>query len=142
MRIQQDNHGILGTNHQGRTIVDGPSQTKRDQRLAGTNHSQTSQGFLRIWKLLLMIHTKILRTGTTVKQLTEKRHTIRLDSSMPRIIPYLEEEIHRGTSPYDAGSLPNFPNQVRCIKIRIRSSTYANGLEQRQTPSGIYVKNV
>ena len=76
MRIQQDDHGILGTNHQGRTTIDGPSQTKRDQRLAGTNHSQTSQGFFRIWKFLPTIHMKILRTGITVKQSTEKGHAI------------------------------------------------------------------
>ena len=31
MQIQQNNHGILGTNYQRRTAIDGPSQTKRDQ---------------------------------------------------------------------------------------------------------------
>ena len=118
MRIQQDDHGILGTNHQGRTTIDGPSQTKRDQRLASTNHSQTSQGFLRIWKFLPTIHTKILQTGTPIKQPTKERHTIRLDTGMLRIIRYPEEEIHQRTSPHDAGSLPNFPNQVGRIKIR------------------------
>ena len=57
-----------------------------------------------------MIHMKIFQTGTPIKQFTEERHAIRLDPGMPRIIQYLEEEIHQGTSPYDAGSLLNFPN--------------------------------
>ena len=76
MRIQQDDHGIPRTNHQGRTTIDGPSQIKRDQRLAGTNYSQTSQGFLRIWKFLLMLHMKIFRTSTPIKQPAEERHAI------------------------------------------------------------------
>ena len=76
MQIQQDDHGILRTNHQRRTTINGPSQTKRDQRLAGTNYSQTSQGFLRIWEFLLTLHTKILQTGTPIKQPAEERHTI------------------------------------------------------------------
>ena len=76
MRIQQDDHGILGINHQRRTTIDGPSQIKRDQQLASTNYGQTSQGFFRIWKFLSTIHTKILRTGVTAKQPTEERHTI------------------------------------------------------------------
>ena len=85
---------------------------------------------------------KILRTGTPIKQPVEERHAIRLDPSMPRIIQYPEEEIHRRTSPDDAGSFPNLPNQVRHIKIRIRSSTHTNGFERRQTPGGIHVENV
>ena len=60
MQIQQNNHGIPGINYQRRTAIDGPGQTKRDQRLASTNHSQTSQGLPGIWKLLLTLHTKIL----------------------------------------------------------------------------------
>ena len=60
MRIQQDNHGIFGTNHQRRMTIDGPSQIKRDQQMAGTNYSQTSQGLSRIWKFLSTFHMKIL----------------------------------------------------------------------------------
>ena len=85
---------------------------------------------------------KILRTGTTIKQPVEEGHAIRLDPSMPGIIRYPEEEIHRRTSPYDAGSFSDFPNQVRRIKICIRSSTHTNGFEWRQTPGGIHVENV
>ena len=61
---------------------------------------------------------------------------------MPRIVRHLEEGIYRRTGPYDAGSFLNFPNQIRRIKICIRSGTNTNGLKWRQTPSGIYVKNV
>ena len=76
MRIQQDHHGILGTHYQRRTVIDGPSQTKRDQRIDGTNYSQTSQGFLRIWKFLLTLHTKILRISPSIKQSAKERHAI------------------------------------------------------------------
>ena len=94
MRIRQDDNGVSGIDHQGRTTIDGPSQTKRDQQLADTNYSQTSQGVPRIWKFLPTIHMKLLRTGTPIKQPVEERHAIRLDPSMPGIIQYPEEEIH------------------------------------------------
>ena len=142
MQIQQDHHGILGIDYQRRTAINGPGQTKRDQQMAGTNYSQTSQGVLRIWKFLLTFHTKILQIGSSIEQSAKERYAIRLDPSMPRIVRYLEEKIHQRTGPHDARSLPNFPNQIRHIKICIRSGTYSNGLKWRQTPSGIYVENV
>ena len=93
MQIQQDDNGILGLNNQRRTTLDGSRQTKRNQRLADTNYDQTSQGIPRIWKFLLTLYLKILRTSPSIKQSTEERHTIQLDASMPRIIQYLEEKI-------------------------------------------------
>ena len=76
MQIQQNDHGILGTNYQRRTTINGPNQTKRDQQLASTNYSQTSQGFLRIWKFLLTLHMKIFRAGTSIKQSAKERYAI------------------------------------------------------------------
>ena len=76
MQIQQDNHGIFGTNHQRRTTIDGPSQTKRNQQMASTNYGQTSQSLPRIWKFLSMFYMKILRTSSSTKQFAEERYTI------------------------------------------------------------------
>ena len=76
MQIQQDNNGISRANHQGRTTINGPSQTRRNQQLASTNYSQTSQSLSRIWKLLLMLHIKILWTSPSTKWLVEKGHTM------------------------------------------------------------------
>ena len=86
MQIQQDNHGIFGTNHQRRTIINGSSQTKMNQRVAGTNYSQTSQGLPRIRKFLSMLHMKILQISPSIKQFAKERYTIQLDPSMPRIV--------------------------------------------------------
>ena len=60
----------------------------------------------------------------------------------PVWLSFLCNKIHRRTSPYDARSIPTFPDWIRCIKIRIRSGPYPNGLKWRQTPGSFYVKNV
>ena len=143
MQIQQDNHGILGTNHQRRMTIDGPSQTKRNQQMAGTNYSQTSQSLPRIWKFLLMLYMKILRTSSSTKQFAKERDAIRLDTSMPGIIQHFEEEIYRRTGSYNARLLLN-------LQIELDAYFDASGAVLTQMDSNgdrhsvvfTYVKNI
>ena len=128
MQIQQNHHGILGTNYQGRTAIDGPSQTKRDQWMAGTNYSQTSQGFLRIWKFLSMLHMKILRIGSSTEQSIKK--DMQFDWT-----PACQELFNTLKKRFTKELVLMMPDHSRTFQIESDASEYASGAVLTQMDS-------
>ena len=127
MRIQQNHHGILGTNYQRRTAINRPSQTKRDQRMASTNYSQTSQGLLRIWKFLSMLQKfseLALPLNNLLKKDTQFDWTLACQESFNTFKKRFTEE-----------PVLMRPDHSRTFQIESDASKYASGAVMTQMDS-------
>ena len=56
MHLLDNKSGIPGIDHPRKPHLNGPCETKWNQRLASTNNSETSVILPRIWKLLSTIY--------------------------------------------------------------------------------------
>ena len=92
-----------------------------------------------IWKLLLMLHSEILRTCPTIEQTPLERPTLYLGRHHSKGFRWNEEMLYWRTCPHDARSNMTLSDRMWCIKICIWHSPYATQHQWWSTPMCLHI---
>ena len=142
MRILQNKDQISCPYYRRRQDDDGPHKIQQNPQLANPQEWKTSMLFPWIWKLLLMLHSEILRTHPTPEQAPSERPTFYLGRCRSTSFWWNEETLYRRTCPHDAGSNMTLPDRMWCIEICIWCSPYATWHQWWSTPMCIHIMDL